>query len=73
MLALLTQLGLLSSLLAAWRYGASRTGGRAFLLAVVLMSQIGLGLFAAQKGEVIIQIVAAFIGYGVRRRAAQLQ
>lgn len=67
-LALLTQLGLLSTLLAAWRYGTTRSASRAFLLVVVFLSQVGLGLFAAQKGDVIIQIIAVFIGYGVRRR-----
>lgn len=67
-LALLTQLGLLSSLLAAWRYATARTASSASLLTLVLLSQVALGLFAAQKGQIIIQIIAAFIGYGVRRR-----
>ncbi|MDP5183840.1 hypothetical protein QOZ88_14465 [Blastococcus sp. BMG 814] len=67
-LALLADVGLLSTLLAAWWYAGERNGGALALLVYVVLTQVALGLFAGLKESVIIQFVAVFLGYGVRRR-----
>lgn len=67
-LALLSNLGLFATMLAAWRAAAVRTLAAHLVLVGVTASQLGLGLFSGMKEEVIIQFVAVFIGYGVRRR-----
>jgi hypothetical protein len=67
-LATVAALGTFATLLAGWRYGKSRTGAAFVLLATVAGSQVGLGLFSALKEMVIIQLIAALLGWGMWRR-----
>jgi hypothetical protein len=67
-LALISGLGALATLLAAWLHATSRRASTRFVLAVVLGSQLLLGLFSATKEPFVVQFLAAFVGYGVRRR-----
>ena len=60
--AAMTQLGLLATLVAAWRYATLRTGGSIALLAVVSLSQISIGLFSGVKEAGIVQLLAVVIG-----------
>lgn len=63
-----TQLGLLSTLVAAWRLAAHRGPGAAMLLAWIAGSQVALGLFSGGKEPVILQFVALVVGYSARGR-----
>lgn len=68
LLALISHLGLLATLLAGWRYAQSRTAASRLVLAVVLVSQLALGLFSANKEPFVVQLLAAFVGYSLNRR-----
>lgn len=65
-LSSLTGMGLLATLVAAWRFAATRSPGPALLLAWVGGSQIALGLFSASKQDAIIQFVALVVGYSAK-------
>lgn len=65
-LSALIQLGLLASLVAAWRVGALRTPASALLLAWIGGSQVVLGLFSGTKESAIIQFVAVVVGYSAQ-------
>ncbi|MBC7632931.1 hypothetical protein [Aeromicrobium sp.] len=65
-LTVFTSLGLLSSLLAAWRLAATRTAGAALLTVWVGGSQVVVGLFGGTKESAVIQFVALVIGYSAR-------
>lgn len=67
-LSALAQLGLLSTLVAAWRLAVRRNLGSAFLLAWVGGSQVVLGLFSGGKEAAIIQFVALIVGYSAQGR-----
>lgn len=68
LVALLAKLGLLGTVLAAWRYAGSRNFAGLSILVIVVVTQIALGLFGGQKEAVLVQFLAMFVGYGVRRR-----
>lgn len=66
-LALARSLGFLATLLAGWRVASDRTDGARFLALTVLVSQVGLSLFAGLKEPALTQVVALFAGYAVIR------
>lgn len=65
-LSVLTQLGLLATVVAGWRFAVNRRPGPMVLLMWISGSQLLLGLFAAQKEAAIIQLVAVVVGYSAR-------
>lgn len=64
-LTVFTSLGLMASILAAWRLAVTRTAGAAVLTLWVGGSQVALGLFAGTKEAAVVQFVALVIGYSV--------
>ena len=67
-LSTLTKLGMLGTFLAAWRHARAPKSGTRLSLVVVAGSQMGLGLFAAQKEIVIVHFIAIFLGSAIWRR-----
>jgi len=66
--AAVTQLGLLATLVAAWRLAAHRSFASALLLTWIAGTQVVLGLFSGGKEAVFIQFVAFVIGYSTKGR-----
>jgi hypothetical protein len=62
----LAQMGLLATLVAAWRFAVNRHAGSMALLMWVAGSQVVLGLISASKEGAIIQLVALVVGYSAR-------
>lgn len=62
----LTQMGLLATLLAAWRVSLNRSAAPKILLIWVAGSQMILGLFSGMKEAAIIQLVALILGFSAR-------
>jgi hypothetical protein len=62
-LTVFTSLGLLASVLAAWRLSVMRSAGAVALTLWVGGSQVVLGLFAGTKEGAVIQFVALVVGY----------
>lgn len=65
-LAVLTSMGVLSTMVAAWRFAVTRKAGSAILLAWVGGSLVVLGLFSGMKEAALIQFVALVVGYSAR-------
>lgn len=65
---LISQLGILATVLAAWRHADQGLFLTRLVLWLVLSSQVLLGLFSGQKEEVIVQLIAVLVGFGSRRR-----
>ena len=67
-LATLTQLGLLATLVAAWRFAVNRRLGSFVLMTWIAGSEIAVGLFSGMKEAAIIHLVALVVGYSARGR-----
>ena len=67
-IAAMASIGVLATLLAAWRHAKDPTFGTRATLLGVAGSQVVLGLFSAGKEPVIVQMIAIFVGYGAWRR-----
>lgn len=64
----LSQTGPLATLTAAWLHAGRRSMGSTLLLGLVILTQMGLGLFAGVKEIAIVQLVAVVIGLSSRAR-----
>jgi len=60
--AVMTQMGVLATLIAAWRHARVRSPGSMVLLLMVSLSQIGIGLLSAVKEAGIVQLIAVVLG-----------
>lgn len=67
-LSAVSQLGVLATLMAAWRSALSRRASSALLLLWVMGSQVVLGLFSGSKEAAIIQLVAFVVGYSAWKK-----
>lgn len=65
-LSVLAALGLLSTVVAAWRLSVTRAPGAALLLAWIGGSQVLIGLFSGTKQAATIQLVAVVVGYSAQ-------
>jgi hypothetical protein len=62
----LSQMGVLATLTAAWRYAVSRRAASLALMALVVVPQVGLGLFSGVKETAIVQLFAVVVGLSAR-------
>lgn len=67
-LSALTQLGVIATVVAGWRFAVLRRPGSMALLMWVTGSQLVLGLFSGMKEVAIIQLMAFVVGYSARGR-----
>lgn len=67
-LSALTQMGVLATVVAGWRFAVNRRPGSLVLLMWITGSQLVLGLFSGMKEVAIIQLVAFVVGYSARGR-----
>jgi len=67
-LSALTQLGVLATVVAAWRFAVNRRPASMLLLLWIASSQLVIGLFSGSKEGAIIQLVALVVGYSARGR-----
>jgi len=67
-LSALSQLGLLCTVIAAWRVAANRSPGALGLLVWVAGTQLVLGILSGLKEAAIVQLVAIVVGYSCRSK-----
>lgn len=67
-LSALSQLGLLGTVIAAWRVAANRSAGAFGLLVWVAGTQLVLGILSGLKEAAIVQLVAIVVGYSCRSK-----
>ena len=67
-LSILTELGTLATVVAAWRFAVTKRPAAMVLLAWVAASQLAVGLFAGGKQAAIVQLIAIVVGYSARSK-----